>query len=99
MISSIGWARDGVHGGVERVGVADLALADRAEVADELEREVHADLRGVAHDLVVDDVAVPRLGLGDDDEEPRPLLTAFADAIEQRLAGDRLVREDEHRRH
>ena len=60
MISSIGCARDGVHRGVERVGVADLAVAGDAEVADELERQVHADLRGVAHDLVVDDVAVPR---------------------------------------
>ena len=63
-----------VHRGVERVLVADLALAGGAEVADELEREVHAHLRGVAHDLVVDDVAVPRPGLRDDDEEPRALL-------------------------
>ena len=89
----------GVHGGVERIGIADLALADRPEVADELQRQVHADLRGVAHDLVVDDVPVPRLGLRDDDEESCARLTTFADAIEQRLAGDRLVREDEHRRH
>ena len=61
--------------------------------------EVHADLRGVAHDLVVDHVAVARPRLRDDDEEARALLGAFADAVEQRLAGDRLVGEDEHRRH
>ena len=62
-------------------------------------REVHADLRRVAHDLVVDHVAVARPRLRHDDEEPRALLGALADAVEQRLTGDRLVGEDEHGRH
>ena len=97
MISSIGCARDRVHGGVERVAVADLARRRRCpEVAHELQREVDAHLRRVAHDLVVDDVAVARPRLRHDDEEARvPPRRALADAIEQRLAADRLVREDQ----
>ena len=65
---------DRVGGGVERVGVADLAGALDALVAHEREREVDAHLGGVAHRLVVDDVAVARAALRDDDVEARVAL-------------------------
>ena len=87
---------DRVGGGVERVGVADLAGALDALVAHEREREVDAHLGGVAHRLVVDHVAVARAALGHDDVEARVALgVALADGVEQLAAADRLVGEHE----
>ena len=70
MISSIPRSAHRVHRGVERVRSPTSPCGD-ALVAHELQREVDADLRGVAHDLVVDHVAVARPGLRHDDEEAR----------------------------
>ena len=91
---------DGVLRGVERVGVADLARARDALVAHELEREVDPHLGGVAHDVVIDHVPVARPLLRHDHVEVHvPAGRALAHAIEQVLAADRLVRQDQDVRH
>ena len=74
MISSIGCARIASIAALNGSASPTSPVAGGAEVADELDGEVHADLRGVAHDVVVDHVAVARPGLRDDDEEARALL-------------------------
>ena len=71
---------DRVVRGVQRIAVADLAATVDALLAHEREREVDAHLRGVAHGLVVDHVAVPRARLRDDDVEPRVALAPRARA-------------------
>ena len=60
---------DRVQRRVEWVLVADLALTAGAEVVDELQRQIHADLGGVEDHVVVDDVAVTRPRPRHDDEE------------------------------
>ena len=87
---------DRVHRGGVGVGVADLADGVDALLAQDLAREVDAHLGGVEDGVVVDHVAVARVRARDADDHAQLLAGGLLlDALQQRLAAERLVRDDQ----
>jgi hypothetical protein len=81
---------------LQRIGVDDGAARGDPRLVEKVERPPKPPFRARAAAFRVDDEACPRRVLRrDNGDADRPLRGPLADGVDERLAGDRLVRDDE----